>query len=69
VYFTYNHDTIRQYHFTTDIQEDPDYEFDIRDLPEYPGDDQWNVWDIPRMRDVFRDAINHGHIKACDKEE
>jgi hypothetical protein len=57
VYNTYRDqmsEDIRSLWFTTDITEQPENEFDIRDLPNY--DSKLSA------KDIIRTAIDNGHI-------
>jgi hypothetical protein len=61
----------RSYHFTTDVTEQPENKFDIRDLPEYDKHAEYaDGWlDTQKATEILIAAIENRHIQAVDEEE
>ncbi len=66
VYHTYRHETItdtREYWYTTDVNEDQEFQFDVRDLPVPEGmsrDDH---------KSIIRAAIDNKLLKLPDEQQ
>lgn len=66
VYHTYKHETItdtQQYWYTTDVNEEQEFQFDVRDLPVPEGVSRDN------HKAIIRSAIDHKRLKLPDEQQ